>query len=695
MTQYFVYAFSLLLCLNTFAQTGKTSKSTTVAKPVKTNEPVTPAPSPVPATPAPKTDDRVLFTVAGDKVTVADFEYVYNKNNINNQADYSEKSLRDYLSLYENFRLKVKEAEFLKLDTITSLQSELEGYRKQLAKSYLTDREISDKLIQEAYDRSLKEVNCSHILVRVDENANPADTLTAWKKIMALRKRIEKGEAFEKVAEEASEDPSAKGRGDMPGNKGNIGYFTVFGTIYPFENVAYNLKAGELSMPVRTEFGYHLVRLNDVRSARGQVHAAHILFRFPENATAQQKDSVKKKADEVYALLQSGKTTYAEAVKTYSDDKATRIKGGELPWFGSGTPNRFPQEFEEAAFKLARDSDYTAPVLTNFGYHIIQRLGKREMQPFNEVKADIKKRVERDSRSQVAKTVLIDRIKRENNFQSFADAKSDFYNRIDSTIFKGNWKADSAMRTTKVLFTLADKKFTQSDFAEYVEKVAKRRNDKAKEALLNEYYEGFVNAKCLEYEEGLLETKKPEFRNLMKEYRDGILLFELMDRQVWSKAVKDTTGLEAFRKNNEQKYMWGNRADVVIFNCTDEKIANDARKLLSKNKTVDEVKAKLNKEGSKSRLSTIEGKYEKGQYEVVDKIEWKPGLSPLEKVNDSTYRFVLVKRIAGPEPKSLKEAKGYIVSDYQEYLEKTWLAELRKKYPIAVDEAVLRSLIKK
>ena len=635
-------------------------------------------------------DNRVLFTVGNDPVTVSEFEYVYNKNNINNQADYSQKSLSDYLALYENFRLKVKEAEAMKLDTITSLKNELEGYRKQLAKSYLTDREISDKLIEEAYERSKKEINASHILVRVDENANPADTLAAYKKIMALRKRIEKGEAFEKVAKEGSEDPSAKT------NEGNIGWFTVFGTIYPFETAAYNAKPGEVSMPVRTEFGYHLVKVNQVRDARGQIHVAHLLLRFPEGAIKAQRDSVKRKIDSLYTLIVTGKTSFEEAVRNNSDDKATRVKDGELQWFGSGAPVRMVPEFEDAAFELAKDGDISEPVMTQFGWHIIKRLERKGMQPFNEVKADMKKRVERDSRSQVAKTILINRIKKENSFTEFPNVKSDFIVQVDSAIFKGNWKAtDALLDSKKALFTLAGKEYTQGDFASYIEKNAKRRADKGKDALLNEYYDSYVNARLLEYEESMLETKKPEFKALMKEYHDGILLFELMDRMVWTKAVKDTTGLEEYRKKNESKYMWGNRADVAIFNTNDEKLAASAAKLAAKGKSAEEIKAKLNKEGSRSKVSTIEGKYEKGQYEVVDKIEWKAGVTPVEKLNDSSFRFVWVKQLVGPEPKNLKEAKGYIVSDYQEYLEKTWLADLRNKYPIKVDEKILQSLIKK
>ena len=289
----------------------------------------------------------------------------------------------------------------MKLDTIPSLKNELEGYRKQLAKSYLTDREISDKLISEAYERSKEEVNASHILIRVSEDANPADTLAAYKKIVALKKKIEKTvdeefkaapasdkknpealkakllkEEFAKVAKESSEDPSAKT------NSGDIGWFSVFGTIYPFETAAYTLKKGAMSDVVRTEFGYHLVMLNDTRPARGQIHVAHLLLRFPDKATEAQKDSVKKRIDAIYADISSGKISFDDAVKRYSEDKSTRAKGGELQWFGTGTTVRMIPQFEDAAFALKKDGDFTKPIETQFGYHIIKRLEKKDATGF-------------------------------------------------------------------------------------------------------------------------------------------------------------------------------------------------------------------------------------------------------------------------------------------------------------------------
>ena len=639
----------------------------------------------------------VIFTVSAQPVTVGEFEYVYTKNNINNQADYSEKSLTDYLTLYENFRLKVKEAEEMKLDTISTLKTELEGYRKQLAKSYLTDKEITDQLIQEAYDRSKQEVNVSHILVLCDENANPADTLAAYKKSLDFRARLVKGEDFAKLAKESAEkgtDGKEKGDPSAKDNGGLIGWFTVFQTVYPFESAAYGLKSGQLSMPVRTQYGYHILRLNNVRPAQGEIRVAHVLLKFGEKATDADKAKVKTRIDSISTQIAAGKMTWDDAVNNFSEDRTSKSKKGELQWFGVG---RMMPEFEEGAYSLKKDGDISKPIKTTYGWHIIKRLEKRDLAPFSEVKNDFKKKVERDSRSSVAKTKLIERIKKENGFAENEKNRSAFYKAVDTTSIRTALHKDSLkFAKDENLFTLAGKSYTTTDFATFLERVVKKRNDKSKDALLNEYFEGWVSQKCLDYEESMLEKKKPEFANLMKEYRDGILLFELTGRQVWDKATKDTIGLQSFYEQNKTKYMWKERAEAEIFNCSDLKIAEEAHKMAEKGKTADEIQKKLNKDGGSSKVSVITGKYEKGQYDVVDKTGWKKGLTAVTKMgSDSSYQFIWIKNIAQPEPKSLKEAKGYAVSDYQEYLEKKWLTDLRQKYPLLVNQEIFKSLIKK
>ncbi|HRN93719.1 MAG: peptidylprolyl isomerase [Chitinophagales bacterium] len=628
-----------------------------------------------------------LFTVAGEPVTVGEFEYVYTKNNVNNQADFSEKSLSEYLDLYKNFRLKVKEAEALKLDTITSLMTELSGYRKQLAKSYLTDKEISEKLLQEAYERSLRDVNASHILIKCDENANPQDTMLAYKKAMSIRQRLIKGEDFGKLARENSDDPSAKD------NDGNLGWFSVFQMIYPFESAVYSLKPGEVSMPVHTQYGYHIVKLNSSRPAQGEIHTAHLLLKFPEGANDAQKKKIATQIDSIYQAIVSGKVSFEDAVAQFSEDRTSRNKKGDLPWFGTG---RMVPQFEEAAFALKNDGDISNPVQTAYGWHIIKRLEKRDAPKYDEVKSTLKRKIERDSRSQVAKGILVEKIKRENNFKDFPANKKEFFAAVDSTITKGTLNTAELEKLNKPLFTIANNTYSQADFAGYISKNAKHRGDKNKEQLLEEYYENFVAQSALDYEESQLETKKPEFKSLMKEYRDGILLFELTDREVWSKASKDTVGLNAFHEQNKNKYMWGNRVQAVIYNTTDKTLAEKAHKMaLKKNADEEKIKAKLNKPDAAAKISTIDGKYEKGQYNVIDEIDWKVGVTPVKMLDDSSYRFIVVKALVAPEPKTLKEAKGYVVSDYQEYLEKTWLDNLRRKYPIKVNESVLKALIKK
>ena len=575
----------------------------------------------------------------------------------------------------------------MKLDTIQSLVNELAGYRKQLAKSYLTDREITEALVKDAYDRSLKEVNVAHILVKCDENANPADTLAAYKKAMEIRKRLIKGEDFGKLASELSDDPSANQ------NKGDIGYFSVFQTVYPFESAAFNTKAGEISFPVRTSFGYHLVKGIAQRPAQGEVLVAHILRKFPENATAEQKDAVARQIDSIYSQLVSGKLAFADAVAKYSEDRTSKGKNGELPWFSTG---RMVPDFERGAFALKANGELSKPVQTTYGWHIIKRIDKKTIPTFEEAKADFKRKVERDARSQVAKSFLIDRIKKENGFSENVPNKVLFFKVVDSSLVYGRFIADSLkLDLKKPLFVLAGKTYSLSDFAKNIEKTNRRRSDKNKDQLLTEYYDNFVAQTCLEYEESQLENKKPEFASLMKEYRDGILLFELTDRKVWNFALKDTLGLNKFYEANKNKYKWNERVEVEIFNCSDKKIAQEAYKLAAKSKTAGDIQLKLNKENINSKVSVIPGKYEKGQYDVVDQTNWVVGTSPLKMLADSSYQFVRINKVSKPEPKTLKEAKGFIISDYQEFLEKNWMEELRAKYPIIVSNEVFRALIKK
>ncbi len=625
-------------------------------------------------------NDPVLMTVAGKNITRSEFQTIYNKNNPKSSGS-DTKSIDDYVQLFVNFKLKVKEAEELGLDTTAEFKNELEGYRKQLAQPYLTDNEVNDQLLKEAYERSKTDVRASHILIKMDANALPKDTLKTYNTIMALRNRILKGEDFAKVAREASQDPSAKD------NAGDLGYFTSMQMVYPFETVAYNTKLGEVSMPVRTRFGYHLIKVVDKRAAQGQIVCEHIMVKSQKGQPAADSIAAKQKIDEIYGKIKAGEN-FEELARQQSDDKGSAKEGGKLPLFGTG---RMVIEFEKAAFALQNDGDYTEPVKTQYGWHIIKRLEKKPIPTFDESKAELKGKVTKDSRAQKSKESLVAKIKKENNFKEYTKARDEFNALIDTSYFEGTWSKDKALKLNKELFSIADKKFTQLDFANYLENHQTKRPKIDASILVKSTYEQFVTESVLAYQESVLDKKFPEFKALMQEYRDGILLFDLTDKKVWGKAVKDTTGIEAFYQKNKSNYMWEERVDANIYTCANAAVAEQTRKLIKKqeksNISNDSLMNIVNK-ASQLNLKIENAKFMKNENEFIDKVKWEVGLSE-NIVKNSQVVFVKINRVMAPEVKKLNEARGLVTSDYQNYLEKEWIAGLRQKYSVNVDRSVL------
>lgn len=627
-------------------------------------------------------DNSTLLTVGGDVVTRGEFMTIYKKNNSAPTAI----SVTDYLDLFINFKLKVKEAKDLGLDTAKTFSSELRGYRKQLATPYLTDKEVNDKLLTEAYDRSKKDVRAAHILIKCDAEALPKDTLIAYKKALSLRDRVLKGEDFGKLAEQFSDDPSAKE------NKGDLGYFTVFNMVYPFETAAYSTPKGQMSMPVRTRFGYHLVKVEDMRDAQGTIHTSHIMVKLPKDAKQADIDAAKLKIDEVYTKLKAGEK-FDDLAAKYSDDKASAKKGGELPWFGTG---RMVPEFETAAFNLKADGDYSEPILTQYGWHIIKRLEKKGVASFDDVKTEFKSKIGKDSRAEKSKTSLVNKIKTEAAFKEDRKMLLDFNKAIDSTIYDGNWKTDKAVALTKIIFTLGNKNYTQADFAKFIaSRQTKRAKDVSIQSIVNTMYDKFVEESALTYEDSQLEGKYPAFRDLLNEYRDGMLLFEITDKKVWSKAVEDTLGLKGYYDANKNNYMWGERADVTIFKFANKEVAERFRKYMKKNAknnpTNDQILKEMNKT-SQLDLQIEEGVYSKKDNETVDKVSWVAGTMSADMDAEKSIIIVRVNKVLAPSPKSIAEARGLITADYQNYLEKEWIGMLRKKYTVSVDKAVLDSI---
>jgi peptidyl-prolyl cis-trans isomerase SurA len=626
--------------------------------------------------------DPVLLTVDGQSISLSEFEAVYKKNNRDEVVD--QKDLEEYLELYINFRLKVREAESLGLDTLRKFIEELKGYQKQLAKPYLTDKSVTEKLIKEAYDRSLKDVRASHILLKVGPDALPKDTLEVYNRIMTLKKRAAK-EDFGALAGKNSEDPSAKDNG------GDLGWFSVLRMVYPFENAAFNTPVGEISTPVRTRFGYHIIKVQDKRDAQGEIRAAHIMIKTGKEATEESVAKSKEKINEVNELLKKGQS-FEDLAKKYSEDKGSAVKGGELPKFGAG---RMVPAFEAAAYALKNDGDISEPTLTDYGWHIIKRLERYTIPEFEDSESELSAKVAKDSRSQMSKIAVLNRVKKDYGFKENRKALTAVENVLDSTLIEGKWNADIASELKETLFSLGNKNYTQADFAAYIASHQARRKPDALVAIMNGLYSQYVNESLLAYEEERLSDKYPEYKALLREYRDGILLFDLTDDKVWSKAVKDTAGLKAFHAKNGDKFMWEKRMDAEIYYCQKDSIVeplkNALEKKAKKGKTTSDELVKEFNTDSKLNLRVEKDLYEADDEEILKDVKWEKGVyGPIK--NGENQVLILVKDVLEPNPKTLKEARGLVTADYQNFLEKEWITELRGKYKFKANRDLLKQI---
>lgn len=624
--------------------------------------------------------DPVLMTIDDKKITRSEFEAIYKKNN--RDSTITKEDLDEYVELFINFKLKVMAAEDMGMDTLSRFERELAGYRDQLAKPYLVDKSVTDSLVREAHNRMLEEVRASHILIKLPPDPTPADTLEAYKKIMEIKEEVEADpDSFSEVAKAKSEDPSAKSNG------GDLGYFTSLQMVYPFETAAYRTEVGDISGPVRTRFGYHLVKVNDRRDARGQVKVAHIMIRSEESDPEDVKASLKRRAMEVYEKLENG-SDFNELARKFSDDRSSAAKGGELPAFGAG---KMVEEFEEAAFGLTEPGEYTEPIKTAYGWHIVKLIERIPVKSFEESEKELRSKIARDSRSDITKDTFIAKRKAEYGYEDYRKRLKPFYKDIDTSYFSGNWEPSENLMTDKALFTLDGKEYTQSEFAGYL-KARMRPSRKVIDLsqLINESFDNWVDVEIMEYEDSQLEAKYPEFRMLMQEYRDGILLFDLTDQKVWSKAVEDSVGLVEFYEENKDQFMWEERAGYDIYTVEDEEAAGKVRKLLKKGKNQDEIREALN-EKSALKVRVSSGLKEKKQEPLLEKVAWEPGVS--EPINDNgQLKVVHIKEIREPEPKDFEEARGLITAAYQNHLEEEWIESLRSRHEVAVNRDVLYSI---
>ncbi len=518
--------------------------------------------------------DKKLITIDGEKTTVSEFKRVYEKNldAIDNE---DAKSITKNLELYINYKLKVKEAYAIKLDTLPSYKREMETYKNQLSAPYLQDTTFIDKLVKDAYFRTKNQVKAKHILIRMSKDANPKDTLIAYNKILKLRERILNGEKFEAVAAESSDDKSAKDdpKTGRKGNGGNLGYFSAFNMVYPFEDAAYSTKVGEISMPFKTQFGYHIMQVVDFKESKGQIEAAHILVR-DTSAVGE------KKIGDIYNKLKA-KENFEDLAKEYSEDPGSKGNGGKLGKFGVG---RMVKPFSDAAFSLENINDFSKPFKTRFGWHIVKLIKKYPIESFDEMKKALKAKVKKSSRMQLSEKAVVNKLKKEYTIIEFEEAKNILERKDIRAIAKDSLK--------NTIISINDKKITQETFVKYI------RNRRHLPAF--KLFEMFKEDQIMKYYKENLIYTEPEYAYTLKEYEDGLLLFELMQNKIWTKSSKDTLGLKNYFKANAANY-----------------------------KTAD-----------------------------------------------------------------LKTIKGQVINDYQNFLEKNWIADLRKKSKIKVDKKQLNKLIK-
>lgn len=505
----------------------------------------------------------------GDKTFSPDaFFQSFTKNRFS--ADSAQSlSARQYFDIYTNTRLKLLGAEAQGRDTTSDFKEEMASYREQLAAPYLTDKERVTELTEEAHNRLKQEVHAAHILVAIPQEASPADTLSAYRAAVAMRGRLLEGSNFGEMAQKFSKDATAKE------NKGDLGYFTAFQMVYPFENAAYTTPVGQISEPVRTKFGYHLIKVLNRRASRGKLRVAHVMIQVKPDFPAEKKKEAAQRIQEAYTRLQKGET-WEKVVQIYSDDFQSRQSGGLLPVFGVG---EMMPTFEEAAYGLAEANDYSKPVETPYGWHIIRLAEKRPLESFVAMEPALRQKVMTDSRGQQIQRDFTDRLKAQYAIRENPDAWSEMLELADSALLQGTLKVPDTFTGTvenPVLFTIEKEPSTNRMFLDFVKsRLVARPTGSDPKIVLRSYYNDFLARRLLDYERGILEIKYPEFKALMNEIREGVLLSQVMDEQVWQRSLDDSTGQRRLYEQTIDQYQYPARARATVIQARDTTVLSE------------------------------------------------------------------------------------------------------------------------
>ena len=719
----------------------------------------------------PQTEQNpVLFTVGELPVHKDEFLYVYNKNNFSKDSVPVAEDVTNYLELYTNFKLKVAEAYSLQLDQEEAFKEEFEGYKAQLMEPYLTDNEATDSLVRQAYDRMGYEVRASHILISATENSLPADTLKAWELINSLRQQVAEGASFVTLARQYSEDPSARQ------NEGDLGYFSALQMVHPFEDAAYTTPVGEVSEVVKTRFGYHILEVKDRRRSRGKVYVAHLMVRASEGMPEADLQNAAQKIKDLYQELQEG-AEWRPTVEEFSDDLRSKVNEGKLPAFGTGV---MPPAFEAAAFALEKPGQISEPVQTQYGWHLIKLVEKRPLPPFEELQATLTQQVSDDSRSMVSQRQFLERLKKENNLRRQATAIEEVLDTLQVRDFYKN-RAAYAAYEDNVLLTIMSDTLRASNYFDYLELRQVPGEGVNERSFFDRMVTAWERNELLEWEKAHLADKYHDYRMLLREYREGILFFQLMDEMVWSKAMADTTGLRTWFEDHNDQYQWGRRVEAVVLSAADEGTLEAAREALAQpyypieekliwlnatgdqlpgqenNRILDQFADRLRKdsdllvvlsqskesrsqqltdasqaylieagvdsrqivlelmvqgegdlgaqlmtkskkvlekrfnEESSLTLQVDEGLFEQGDNALIDEMDWNQG--QYETLKNGRYYLITITDVLPPAAKKLQEVRGLVISDYQAELEEQWLQELRTRYTVSTNEEVLNEII--
>lgn len=616
---------------------------------------------------------EVLFTVNEKPYYTDEFSRIYKKN-LDLVKDDSQKDLNQYLELFVGYKLKVNKAYKLGLQNGTQYQNELKSYRTQLAKNYFNDTKITQELLEEGYSRLQKEIRASHILILVDENASAEDTLKAYKKMEDISKRAIAGENFDDLAVQFSEDPSAKE------NKGDLSYFTAFRMVYPFENAAYKTPKGKISKIIRTRFGYHILKITDIRANRGEITVAHIMILKPK---PEEKDKdAEKTINEIYQKIQQGEK-FEDLAKQFSDDKSSSSKGGQLNKFGSGQLSS--EEFENAAFSLANPDDISKPFQSEFGWHIVKLIEKHPIKSMDEMKNELETKIGKDDRSKKITASLNEKLRKKYSYKRDDKQYGLISKLVTNDFYDSKWKLpENITDYSATLLSINTKKIDGKAFLDYIEKQQKAGlKVKPLSKLVDALYGNFLDEQLTAYYDENLETEFPDFAYVMEEYRDGLLLFDLMEKEIWDRAKTDTIGLNAFYDEHKMEHMWKKRVDVTIASSTKQDIIKKAHALLKKKEKPQDIKDKLNVDNVINVMMNS-GVFEEGSDALPKTMKYDVGVSDV--FSEGEYYFVTkVDKIMPAGVKTLEECKGKLINEYQQYLELRWVDDLKSEFTVKIN----------